>query len=71
MLVAAAASSALVLVLMVLGARLRRRTYTTWAGVVDEPEVGLGSYSEPFPLDSGGPRKVGPGRGPGDWHRRR
>ena len=71
MLVAAAASSVLVLVLMVLGVRLRKRSYTTWAGVVDEPENGLGSYSEPFPLDSGPHRKGSAGREPGARHRRR
>jgi hypothetical protein len=70
MLVATAASSVLVLVLMVLGVRLRKRSYTTWAGVVDEPESGLGSYSEPFPLDSRARPKGSPRRGPGDRHRR-
>ena len=72
MLVATAASSVLVLVLMVLGVRLRKRSYTTWAGVIDEPEPGLGSYSEPFPLD-GGVRRKGAHRwrGPGERRRRR
>jgi hypothetical protein len=71
LLVATAASSVMVLVLMVMGARLRRRSYTTWAGVVDEPEVGLGSYSEPFPLESVEGRKRGSRRGPGERTRRR
>jgi hypothetical protein len=51
-LVATAITSALVLTIMVLGTRLRKRSYTTWPGVIDEPEIGLGSYSEPYPLSS-------------------
>ncbi|HEY0068925.1 MAG TPA: hypothetical protein VGE04_03055 [Chloroflexia bacterium] len=67
-LVATAIGSVLVLLAMVLGMRLRRRSYATWPGVIDEPEIGAGSYSEPYRLSSKARWKGYPGHPPGERH---